>query len=75
MNWIDAQPSAIRELINEHGLNVVQAFLQIGVTKPKHIRHLIDTVCRGSAWYGNARGINTGYRICSACDGKGQIKT
>ena len=48
MARIDAMPKEIRELIHEYGLTVVQAFLDLGITKPSSIRHLIKTVLTGS---------------------------
>jgi hypothetical protein len=48
MSKIDAMPKDIRELVHEHGLTMVQAFMDCGVTKAKHIKHLITTVQRGS---------------------------
>lgn len=48
MEKIDKMPEGIRALVHEYGLGVVQAFLDIGVTKPKQIAHLIGTVQRGS---------------------------
>lgn len=53
--WLDAKrsarmdsvgqlPAQLRELVHVYGLYVVTTFLQCGVTKPKHIRHLVETV-------------------------------
>lgn len=59
---IDAMPADLRNLVNDYGLNVVKAFLDIGVCKPKHIKHLVETVLdefsptRGSF---SAQGIRT----------------
>lgn len=44
MNRIDAMPADLRALVYEYGLNVVLAFLDAGVTKPRRIRHLVETV-------------------------------
>ena len=44
MEMIDGMPPEVRALVHEYGLNVVYAFLQCGVTKPKQIRHLAETV-------------------------------
>ena len=44
MTTIDAFPQELRELVNEYGLRVVQSFLDLGVTKPKHIRHVVESV-------------------------------
>lgn len=43
MDSIDAMAPELRALVHEYGLNVVKAFLDLGVAKPKHIRHLINT--------------------------------
>ncbi len=58
MSRIDALPKDIRELIHEHGLSVVQAFLDHGLTKAKAIRHIITQVRTGSieASPGNGNG-------------------
>lgn len=37
-----------RALVHQFGWGVVSAFLNLGVTKPRQIRHLIETVQRGS---------------------------
>lgn len=44
MDIVDSMSPELRELIHEYGLTVVTAFLQCGVTKPKRIRHLVETV-------------------------------
>lgn len=41
---IDSMPKELRDVVNEYSMNVVRAFLDIGVKKPKHIRHLVETV-------------------------------
>ncbi len=62
MAKIDAMPKDIRELVHEHGLTMVQAFMDCGVTKHKHIKHLITTVQRGS------------YEIGDRADNPSQLK-
>mgnify|MGYP007100071970 CR=1 FL=1 len=44
MSKIDELPQGVRALVHEYGYNVVNAFLNIGVTKPNHIKHLVETV-------------------------------
>ena len=44
MAEIDALPPAIKELVHEWGWTIVKNFLDCGVKKPKHIRHLIKVV-------------------------------
>jgi hypothetical protein len=44
MNTIDALPEEVRTLVHEYGYMVVRACLDIGVTRPKHIRHLVETI-------------------------------
>lgn len=56
MARIDSMPKEIRELIHEYGLTVVQAFLDLGVTRPTSIRHLIRQVQTGSNDPGTAIG-------------------
>jgi hypothetical protein len=58
MRQIDSLSPDVRQLVHEHGWTVVNAFLKLGVTKAKHIRHLIQTVKNGSDAYGNGtRGV------------------
>lgn len=44
MAAVDVMPDDVRALVHEYGLNTVRAFLDIGVTKPRHIRHIVETV-------------------------------
>lgn len=44
MNAVDELPPEIRELVHDYGLNTIKAFWDIGVRKPRHIKHLIETV-------------------------------
>lgn len=44
MARVDAMPPELRQIVYEHSLEVVQEFLNMGVTIPKRIKHLIDTV-------------------------------
>lgn len=44
MAKIDALPPDIRALVHEYGYSVVENFMACGVTKPRHIRHLVETV-------------------------------
>lgn len=44
MEAIDRLAPDIRACVHDFGYNVVNAFLGIGVTKAKHIRHLVNTV-------------------------------
>ena len=44
MEMVDTYPPEVRELIHNYGLNVVKAFLDQRVTKPRAIRHLVETV-------------------------------
>jgi hypothetical protein len=44
MNAIDNMSPAVRELIHNYGYMVVKSFLDIGITKPAHIRHLVEVV-------------------------------
>lgn len=58
MSKIDSLSPDLRMLVHEEGWTVVDAFLRLGVTKAKHIRHLIQTVRNGSDAYGNGtRGV------------------
>lgn len=44
MAAIDALPKATRELVHVYGYHVVDQFRCLGVSDPKHIRHLVETV-------------------------------
>lgn len=42
MALVDKASPEMRALYNEYGTSLVGQFIQIGVTKPKHIRHLVE---------------------------------
>lgn len=44
MESVDRMSPEVRQLVHDFGLNVVKAMLDVGVSKPKHIRHLVNTV-------------------------------
>lgn len=44
MNKIDALDAGLRACVHDYGFNAVNAFLQLGIKKPRHIRHLVETV-------------------------------
>lgn len=44
MARIDAMPKALRECVHDYGLFVVDTLLQAGVTKPKQVRHIVETI-------------------------------
>ena len=48
MERIDRMPSEIRACVHEYGLSVVDAMLDAGVKKAKHIHHIVATVRVGS---------------------------
>jgi hypothetical protein len=66
MAHIDQMTPEMRELTNDYGYNIVRSFLNCGVTKPRHIRHLVETVLdefsptRGSF---SAQGVRTMHDI------------
>jgi hypothetical protein len=66
MAEIDRMAPDLRALVHDYGLNTVRAFLDVGVQKPKHIRHLVETVLnefsptRGG---GSAQGIRADFGI------------
>lgn len=43
MQMVDKYPADIRVLIHDYGLSVVKAHMDLGVTKARHIRHLVET--------------------------------
>ena len=44
MGKVDNFDPEIRKLIHEYGLTVVSAIYDIGVRKPSHIKHIVETV-------------------------------
>jgi len=44
MEAIDALPPDIRGLVHDYGYPTVKTCMDLGVTKAKHIRHLVETV-------------------------------
>lgn len=44
MSQIDNLPSDVRACVHEYGWTVVRALLDVGVKKPKQIRHIVETV-------------------------------
>ncbi len=66
MERVDAMSPALRACVNEYGLCLVEAFLQVGVTKPRHIRHIVEMTLnefsptRGSF---SAQGVRADYGI------------
>ena len=44
MEQIDAMPREMRELVNAYVLTVVKTCMDLGVTKPKHIKHLVERI-------------------------------
>lgn len=44
MEAVDAMKPDLRACVHDYGLTVVRDFLDLGITKPKHIRHVVETV-------------------------------
>ena len=44
MRNVDDMPPAMRALVHDYGYAVVHSFVSCGVTKPKRIKHLVETV-------------------------------
>lgn len=44
MEAIDHLSAAHRELVHDYGYNIVKSFMSCGVTKARHIQHLVETV-------------------------------
>ena len=44
MAVVDDMSPAMRELVNEYGFAVVRTLLDVGVTKPRHVRHVVETI-------------------------------
>lgn len=41
---IDAMAPAMRELVNEYGLTIVDCLMGLGVKKPNQIKHVVETI-------------------------------
>lgn len=59
MDRVDEMPPELRACVHEFGLGLVDQFLNCGVTKPAHIRHLIKACWNGSGEIGK-RGARDG---------------
>ncbi len=46
MNRVDAMNPDVRKVVHDYGLTIVDAFLQLGITEARHMRHLITTIVR-----------------------------
>lgn len=44
MAEFDAYDPEIRQLVHEYGLTVVKSIYDLGVTKPRQIKHIVETV-------------------------------
>lgn len=44
MKAIDVLPPDLRALVHDYGYNVVNSFRQLGISKAKHIKHLVEVV-------------------------------
>jgi hypothetical protein len=44
MDAVDQMAPELRACVHDFGLNVVRQFTNLGVTKPAHIRHLVNAV-------------------------------
>jgi hypothetical protein len=44
MAQIDRLAPDVRQCVHDYGWNVVNAFLLLGITKARHMRHLVETV-------------------------------
>lgn len=55
MAAIDALSPAIRELVHEYNWTLIDQFLRLGVTKARHIKHLITASRDVENFHGNGR--------------------
>lgn len=44
MDRVDAMPPELRDMVNAYGLSIVDTCIALGVSKPRHIRHLVETI-------------------------------
>jgi hypothetical protein len=52
---VDRLPPLLRQAVGEYGFSVVMAFVQMGITDPKVMRHLVQAVRLGARERGNER--------------------
>lgn len=55
MAKVDEMPPSLRALVHEHGLTIINAFLDQGWDKPRGIAHIIRTIREGSYEIGDRR--------------------
>lgn len=48
MERVDAMPPDIRACVHQYGLSIVDAFLDAGVKKARHIHHIVGRIRDGS---------------------------
>ena len=44
MAKVDQLEPEMRELVHQYGFNIVDNFMRLGITRPKHVRHLVEMV-------------------------------
>jgi hypothetical protein len=44
MQAIDGMSSELRQLVNDYGLRVVRSLMDLGITKPRHIEYIVETI-------------------------------
>lgn len=44
MDYVDSLPAEVRALVHEYGLATVKTLLDLGVRKPRQIRHVVETI-------------------------------
>lgn len=44
MTAVDKLPVEIRALVHDYGLPAVRALMDVGVTKPNQIKHVVETI-------------------------------
>jgi hypothetical protein len=44
MEVIDRLPEDVRQCVHDYGWTVVKTLMDLGLKKPKHIRHVVETI-------------------------------
>lgn len=44
MDTIDKMPAELRACVHEYGFRIVADLAQLGISEPRHIRHIVETV-------------------------------
>lgn len=71
MESVDAMTPELRQCVHDFGLNVVKTLMDVGVVKPKHIRHVVERVLDE---FSPTRGTYSMQGIRSSVDESGRVE-